>query len=587
MSSSGPRPAEKKPGSELSEALAACRGAFGGIALTSVMSNILTLTGSFFMLEVYDRVVPSRSIPTLVGLCVIAAFLYIAQGGFEVLRGRILARVGCRLDGILSGRVYDMLIRLSLQVGNRNNNNTEPSRDLDTLRGYLSGLGPVAILDLPWLPLYLTICFLFHPLLGITASIGAVVLVVLMLLVEVFMRAPTQAVTRHANTRNKIAEVSRRNAEALTAMGMADRMAERWGRANSKLMTAQCTTSDIAGGFGALSRTLRMMLQSGVLAVGAYLVIHQEATGGIIIAGSILSARALAPVDQVIAHWKSMAAARQSWKRLSKLLSLLPVQAAPLSLQAPKSTLVVENMSVAPPGGAKLVVRDINFRVEAGQGLGIIGRSGSGKSSLARSLVGVWSAARGHVRIDGAAIDQWSSTALGRHIGYLPQNIELLDGSVAENIARFEPDPDPQQIIAAAKMTGVHDLILRLPNGYDTEIGEQGSALSAGQAQRVAMARAVYGDPFLVVLDEPNSNLDAEGEQALTEAIRRIRARGGIVIVVAHRPSAIAAVDLVLLMNEGCVQAFGPKEEVLAKVLVQQPQSPSLKVVPGSASAGR
>jgi PrtD family type I secretion system ABC transporter len=584
MSSTPPRLSENKSCSELAGALAACRGAFVGTALISVMSNVLTLTGSFFMLEVYDRVVPSRSIPTLIGLCVIAAFLYMTQGALDAMRGRILARAGCKLDESLSGRIYDLLVRLSLQTGSRTDG-AQPSRDLDNLRGYLSGLGPVALLDLPWLPLYLMICYLFHPLLGITALVGAVVLVALMLLVEVFMRAPAQAVTRHAVARNKIAEVSRRNAEALTAMGMGDRMAGRWSEANSKLMAAQCEMSDIAGGFGALSRTLRMMLQSGVLAVGAYLVIHQEATGGIIIAGSILSARALAPVDQVIAHWKGMNAARQSWHRLSKLLALLPVRAPALPLQAPEKFLAVENMSVAPPGETKLVVRDVSFRLDAGQGLGIIGRSGSGKSSLARSLVGVWGPARGNVRIDGAAIDQWSSAALGQHIGYLPQNIELLDGTVAQNIARFELDPDPEEIIAAAKMAGVHDLILRLPNGYETEIGEQGSSLSAGQAQRVAMARALYRDPFLVVLDEPNSNLDAEGEQALTVAIRRIRARGGIVIVIAHRPSAIAAVDLVLMMNEGCAQAFGPKEEVLAKVVLQQPLPPSLKKVPEAAGA--
>ncbi|HZD90534.1 MAG TPA: type I secretion system permease/ATPase, partial [Pseudolabrys sp.] len=384
--------------------------------------------------------------------------------------------------------------------------------------------------------------------------------------------------------RNGLADSSRRNAEALTAMGMAGRVAARWNDANRAYMHSQRRASDIGGGLGAASKVLRMMLQSAVLGVGGYLVIHEQATAGIIIAGSILSARALAPVDLAIAHWKGFVAARQSWKRLNRLLAALPAQTARMALQAPCESITVEGVSVTPPGVQRVVVQDVGFRLEAGDGLGIIGPSGSGKSSLARALVGVWRPLRGKVRLDGAALDQWAPEALGVHLGYLPQDVELLAGTVAQNIARFEPEPDSDAVIAAAKAVGVHDMIVSLPDGYDTLVGEHGSGLSAGQAQRVALARAIYRDPFLVVLDEPNSNLDSEGDDALTRAILAVRERKGIVIVVAHRPSAIAGVDKILVMSQGRMQALGPKDEVLAKVL--QPPRPvrPLKVVPDTGS---
>ncbi|HUL90371.1 MAG TPA: type I secretion system permease/ATPase [Pseudolabrys sp.] len=572
--------------SELAEALAACRGAFYGTALISGMSNILMLTGAMFMLEIYDRVLPSRSMPTLVGLLVLAAALFAALGVLDAIRGRILVRIGGALDETLSGRVYDALMRLPLRVGARGDG-TQPLRDLDAVRSYLSGLGPVALFDLPWIPLYLAICFAFHPLIGFTALGGAIILIVLTLLTEILMRAPAKAATEAAVMRNGLAEASRRNAEALVAMGMASRIAGRWSEANRQYMHSQREASDLGGGLGAISKVLRMMLQSLVLAVGAYLVIHQEASAGIIIAASILSARALAPVDLAIANWKGFVAARQSWQRLNRLLTISPVQSPPMQLQPPVQRLTVENVSTSPPGVPKIIVQDISLELEAGQGLGIIGPSGSGKSSLVRLLVGVWRPVRGNVRLDGAALDQWSPDELGRHVGYLPQDVELLAGTVAENIARFEPGADTEAVIAAAKAVGVHDLIVRLPSGYDTPIGEQGSALSAGQAQRIALARAVYRDPFLVVLDEPNSNLDSEGEEALTRAILGVRERKGIVIVVAHRPSAIAGVDRLLVMNQGRAQAIGPKDEVLSKVLQRPLSMPRpLKVVPESGSAG-
>ena len=579
------RPAIARPLSELSAALAACRGAFVGTALLSGMSNILMLSGAMFMLEVYDRVLPSRSTPTLVGLTILVAGLFAALGLIDDIRGRILGRIGGALDEALSGRVYDTMVRLPLRAGNRGDGN-QPLRDLDSIRSYLSGLGPVALFDLPWIPLYLAICFIFHPLIGLTALGGAVVLIALTLLTESLTKAPSKAALESAVARNSLAEASRRNAEALIAMGMFGRMAERWGKVNRDYMSSQQRTSDVGGGLSAISKVLRMMLQSGVLAVGAYLVINQQATAGIIIAGSILSARALAPVDLAIANWKGFVAARQSWQRLSKLLEAMPAQAPPMALHPPSHRLVIESVSAAPPGANKVMLHDVAFKLEAGQGLGIIGPSGSGKSSLVRLLVGVWQPLRGKVRLDGAALDQWSPDVLGRHIGYLPQDVELLTGTVAQNIARFESEPDHDAVIAAARAVDVHDMIVGLPQGYDTPVGEYGTSLSAGQAQRVALARAVYRDPFLVVLDEPNSHLDSDGDAALTRAILGVRERRGIVIVVAHRPSAIAGVDQILVMKEGRTQAFGPKDEVLSKVL-QRPAVPQpLKIVPESGSAG-
>jgi ATP-binding cassette, subfamily C, type I secretion system permease/ATPase len=566
-----------RPRSELAEALASCRSAFVAMGLISAMSNILTLTGSFFMLEIYDRVLPSHSLQTLVGLVILAAGLFIMLGLLDIIRGRILVRISASLDETLSGRVYETVVRLPLKVGMRENG-LQPLRDLDSARSFLSGFGPIALFDMPWLPIYLAICFMFHPYIGLAALVGAIILGVLTLLTEVMARAPANVATGFAMTRSALADASRRNAEALTAMGMGRQFAARWNDANGKYMASQQRASDVAGGFGAASKVLRMMVQSGVLAVGAYLVINQQATAGIIIAGSILSARALAPVDLAIANWRSFIAARQGWHRLTELLALLPLQSAPTALPPPVHELAVENAAVVPPGSERSVLQDVSFQLQAGSGLGIIGPSGSGKSSLARLLVGVWQPARGGVRLDGAALDQWTPDTLGRHVGYLPQDVELLAGTVAQNIARFESTVDSTALIAAAKAAGAHELIVNFPQGYDTPVGDRGSALSAGQAQRIALARALYGNPFLVVLDEPSSNLDTEGDEALSQAILGVRARGGIVVVVAHRPEAIASVDLLLVMNQGHAQSFGPKEEVLSRLVRSVPARP-LKVV--------
>ena len=574
----------QSPKSELAAALAACRGTFVAIAGFSAILNIMALTGSLFMLEVYDRVLPSRSVPTLVGLLALVVAVYLFQGLLDGIRGRLLVRIGMRLDNALSRRIHDALVRLPMEAPN-SGEGIHPVRDLDAVRSYLSGPGPTALFDLPWLPLYLAICFAFHVWIGVTVLVGALALVTLTLVAEARSRAAVRETTQASAERMRLADLTRRCAETVQALGMCGAMSARWAAANESHLARQAALSDLTGGFGSASRIMRMLLQSVVLAVGAYLVIQQQATAGIIIASSILSARALAPVDLAIAQWKGFAAARQVKVRLDKLLAILKSRPAPTPLPAPGKALTVDNVSIAPPDAQRVVVQDVSFALKAGSGLGIIGPSASGKSSLARLLVGIWRPARGTVRLDGAAFDQWTSDGLGRHLGYLPQNVELIEGTVAENISRFVPDAKPADVIEAATAAGVHELIVGLPQGYDTPVGEQGHRLSAGQQQRIALARALYGNPFLVVLDEPNSNLDAEGDEALSRAILSVRARGGIVAVVAHRPSALAGVDHVLALADGRQQAFGPKDEVLAKI-IQRPtpqQAPRKMFVPAVA----
>jgi ATP-binding cassette subfamily C protein len=571
-----PRPSEP-PRTTLAAVLASFRRVFSGIALMSGVVNILALTGSFFMLQVYDRVIPGRSVPTLVGLVVFAGTLFVFQGVLELIRSRLLVRIGMALDARMSGQVYAALMRLPLRT-KLAGDGLQSLRDLDQVRSFLSSVGPTALFDLPWMPLYLGICFLFHFWIGMTALAGAVILFGLTLFAEARTREPAKKANSQAAARNTLAEATRRNVEVLQAMGFGSRIAERWSDINADYLSTNAKASDLAGTLGTVSKILRMMLQSGILAIGAWLVIHQEATGGIMIASSIMMGRALAPIELAIAHWKGFVNARQAWARLTQLLALLPETATSVDLPAPTSALAVEGISVTPPGERRVVVQDANFALEKGAGLGIVGPSASGKSSLVRAIAGIWLPMRGTVRLDGATLDQWSPEELGTHIGYLPQDVQLFDGTIAENIARFEPQAASDKILAAARAAGVHDLVVHLAEGYETRIGEAGSALSAGQRQRVALARALYGDPFLVILDEPNSNLDAEGEAALTEAIQGVRARGGIAVVVAHRPSALASLDQVLVMANGRVQAFGPKNEVLNKVT--RPAGVPLKVVP-------
>lgn len=570
-----------QPRSELAEALRACRFAMVGLALFSGVINILMLTGSFFMLQVYDRVLPSRSVPTLIGLGILAGALFAFQGLLEVIRSRILMRVAEYLDVRLSPRVYQAAIQLPLRA-KVPGDSLQFFRDLDQIRTFISSTGPGAFFDMPWMPIYIFVCFLFHFWIGIAAIGSVLILVVMMLLTEWLSRGPMKAAAEQAAARNSLAEASHRNAEVIRALGMGPTMSHRWGTANRKYLDGQQEAGNITGTLGGFSRSLRMALQSFMLGLGAYLAIAQEASQGVIIASSILIARALAPVELAIGNWQQMGRARQSWRRLTDLLNQFPESRQMLELPPPKASISVEGVTVVPPGDTRVVVHDASFSLQAGNGLGIIGPSASGKSSLARVLVGVWMPRAGKVRLDGASLDQWTPEVLGRHIGYLPQEVELFAGTIAQNISRFDSDATSDKIISAAKLAGVHDVILRLAGGYETQIGERGTSLSAGQRQRIALARALYGDPFLIVLDEPNSNLDAAGEEALTGAITGVRSRGAILIVVAHRPSALAGVDQVLVMRDGKVQMVGPKEEVLRKIRPTSPMPAHMKVVSDS-----
>jgi len=548
-----------------------------GIALISGVVNLLTLTSPLFMLQVYDRVLASGSVPTLVGLAVLAAGLYAFQSLLDILRARVLLRIGERFDGRFSGRIHDAIVRLPL-LTRMPGDGLQPLRDLDNIRGFLGGNGPAAFFDLPWMPLYLGICFLFHFWIGMTALVGAIVLISLTLLTNALSRQPIRDTIAHGMVRNSLTEAARRNAEVVQALGLGNRIAAKWHEANAGYLAANRKAGDVASGLGGISKSLRMVLQSAILAVGAYLVITQQATGGVMIASSIMMGRALAPVDLAISSWKPFLMARQSWARLKDLLAKIPETAPVMALPAPERELRVEGVTIVPPGERKPTVAGLAFAVQAGSAIGVIGPSGSGKSTLSRVIVGAWMPAAGKVRIDGASLDQWDREALGHHIGYLPQGVDLFDGTIAENIARFEDDPDPETVVAAAKAAGAHELILRFEQGYETPIGEAGSALSAGQRQRIGLARALYRDPFLVVLDEPNANLDAEGELAVVKAIASVRERKGIAIVIAHRPSAIGAVDYVLVMDGGRQKAFGPRDDVLSKVLKGPPASPGAAV---------
>lgn len=562
-----PKIPHRKPSQPLAAAaLLPLVPALAGTAVVSGVINILALTSPLFMLQVYDRVLASRSISTLVGLGALAAALFAFQSMLDVIRGRVLLRIGEAVDRKLSGRVHQAIVRLPLEA-RMPGDGLQPLRDLDNVRGFLSGQGPTALFDLPWMPLYLGICFLFHFWIGIAALVGAVVLVSLTVITDALSRGPTREAMQHGMARNALMEAGRRNAEAVRAMGLGGRVEERWQKANTEYLLANRRTGDIAGSLGGVSRSLRVILQSGMLAVGAYLVIRQETSAGVMIASSIMMGRALAPVDLAIASWKPFLMARQSWSRLREMFALMPKTRAIMALPKPERELRVETMSIVPPGEKKPTLMGVNFALLAGSALAIIGPSGSGKSTLARALVGVWPAASGKVRIDGASLDQWDREELGRHVGYLPQGVELFDGTIAENISRFEPDADAGAIVAAAQAAGTHDLIVRFDNGYETRIGEAGSALSAGQRQRIGLARALYRDPFLVVLDEPNANLDAEGEKAVVQAMTSVRERQGIVAVVAHRPSALGVVNLVAVIEAGRMKAFGPRDEVLSRTL--------------------
>jgi ATP-binding cassette, subfamily C, type I secretion system permease/ATPase len=555
--------------SEMRSAIAASRTAFLAVVAASALVNILMLVGPIFMLQVYDRVLPSRSVSTLIGLLLIALVLLVVQAAVDTMRSRLLSRMGEAFDEAVRDPVFESVHHVA--ITQPNGDGLQIMRDLDTVRGFICGSGLVALCDLPWTPLYILVCTLFHPLMGLVVTGGAVALSLITFAAETFTRGPAQSLVGLASSRRFAAETAFHHAEVIHALGMNRRMAGLWSQRSEAYLDAQRLTSDLTGGFGSASRFLRLALQSGVLALGAWLVINQQATAGIMLAATILSIRALAPIDLAIANWRSFIACRASFRRICESLAAMPPKPALTELPAPSRELRVTSVSLNAPRSDILVLHDIGFTLPAGSALAVVGPSGAGKSTLARALVGVGSPVRGVIRIDGAALAQWNRLALGPSTGFLPQDVALFRGTVAQNISRFTAEPDAARTIAAAHQAGVHELILRLPKGYDTEVGDGGLMLSGGQRQRVALARALYGDPFLVVLDEPNSNLDNEGERALIEAVGRVRARGGIVVIIAHRSTLLRAVDHMLVLNEGRLQAFGKTESVLPLLTPAQP----------------
>jgi ATP-binding cassette subfamily C protein len=568
--------------SEVYAALKTCAPAFTSVAIFSGIINVLMLTGSIYMLQLYDRVLSSRSVSTLVFLSLIVLAAYMFQGKLDSIRAKMLARIGAWFDEMLAARVFDLVTTMPLK-GAKHAESMQPIRDLDQIRGFLSGLGPTALFDMPFMPIFLIGCFIVHPWLGWLSVVGAIIIVALTLYTDVKSRAPMFSLTRSAADRHTLAETARRNAEAVRALGMRRFLAKRYAEAHVQHVNDGLRASDAASGVGTFAKVFRMVLQSAVLGLGAYLVIHGEMSGGAMIAASIMMSRALAPIEVAVAHWKGFVSARQGYHRLDHILSIVPAQESRLSLPAPKSSVVVEDIYVGAPGTNAPIVQGVGFELRAGQGLGLIGPSASGKSTLARALVGVWPTLRGEVRLDGATLEQWEPDQLGGHIGYLPQDVELFEGTVAENIARFRPDAPAEKIIAAAQAAGAHEIILQLSEGYDTLIGEGGAALSGGQRQRVALARALYGDPFLVVLDEPNASLDGAGDEALNRAILSVRQRGGVVVVITHRPAALGNVDLVAIMEAGRLKAMGPRDEVLQAMMKRNTAPVPAKVAPQGA----
>lgn len=558
-----PNKRQKRNGKQAGEELiTGFRGIVVFLFTMSGIINILALTGAFYMLQIYDRALTGGSVPTLLALSALAIGLYLFQGTFDVIRSQVLVRVGARLDKKIAPLAHKVAIDMP-RFGFSTTESLERCRDVDTLRAFLGGQGPIALFDLPWMPVYLLFVYALHPYLGALTLGGAVVLTVLTIVTELMTRRLGVATQQAMVARNAIADSNARNADILKAMGFAGRAVHRFTTANDEHLQLQTRSNDITGTFSAVSRVLRMLLQSAVLGLGAYLTIKGDLSAGAIIAASVASSRALAPIDLAIGNWKGVVAARLAFQRLKETVVTLAKADQPMPLPSPARSLKVEKITVAAPASGRVLLSEIGFELAAGEGLGVIGPSAGGKTTLVRALTGVWPVLRGNVRLDDADLTQWDDEALGSHIGYLPQDVSLLDGTVEENISRFASDADPRAIIDAANTAGVHEMIVRMPDGYQTRIGPQGAVLSAGQRQRIGLARAVFNNPFLVVLDEPNSNLDSEGEQALTAAIRKIRERGGIVVVVAHRPSALAAVDLVAVIQNGRLAGFGPKDDII------------------------
>ena len=567
--------------SDLQEALKLCKGGFIAAAGFSMVINILMLTPTIYMLQLYDRVLSSRSESTLLMLTLIVTAIYLTQGALEWVRSQLLVRVSARLETLLNKRLYKVAYKQSLYSGGQRAS-AQPLDDLTSLRQFLTGNGLFAFFDAPWMPFYVAVMFMFHPLYGWTAVASIIILLILAMVNE----KATSQILADANglavTGRALLNKNLKNAEVIESMGMLDNVQQRWLEGSYKILSLQAIASSRAGLITALSKTLRIFLQSLILGLGAYLSIKQEITPGLMIAGSILLGRALAPIDMMIASWKGFIVARAQYARLNGLLQQVPEDKEKMSLPEPKGNIQAEQVVIIPPGAKTAAIKGISFTINQGDSVGIIGPSGAGKSTLVRGLLGIWPTSNGKFRLDGADVFEWDRMELGPSIGYLPQDIELFDGTISENIARFG-EIDPQKVIEAAQMADVHELILRLPDGYDTLIGASGGNLSGGQRQRVGLARALYGNPKVVVLDEPNSNLDEQGELALANAIRRLKEKQVTVIIVTHRNSVLGQLDKLLILNDGLLALYGPRNDVIAHL--QKQANTQLATSPAAVSA--
>ena len=528
----------------------------------SFVVNALMLTGPLYMLQVYDRVLGSGSEATLVALSVLVIGLFIALGVLEYARGKVMAIVGARFQERLDRRVFVAAMQRSAVAANDPNAVTA-QRDVEAIRGFLASPVLLALMDVPWTPFFLFAIFIFHPMLGWLAIGGGAFLIFVTLLNQLTSRRPQRDAGQAAVGSERLSDQLKAEAEVLQALGMSGTGYDRWQGARRIALQKGIAVAGISTGFGSLTKTFRLFLQSAMLGLGAWLVLQGELSAGAMIAGSILMGRALAPIEMVVGQWAVAQRAYEGWHRISELLSRVPESQTRTALPRPKALVEVDGLSVAPPGETKPILHLVRFRLEPGQAIGVIGPSGSGKSTLAKALTGVWRPLGGTVRLDGATLDQYDPDVLGRLVGYLPQRVTLFEGTIADNIARLDRQPESAAVVVAAKKADAHDMIVKLPQGYDTRISASGGRLSGGQMQRIGLARALYGDPVLMILDEPNSNLDNEGSAALNAAIRAMKAEGKSVLIMAHRPAAIQECDLLLVLEDGMRKAFGPRDQVL------------------------
>ncbi len=555
-------PAPPDGAAELRQVRDESRRLFGAVFVFSIFVNLLMLTGPIFMLQIYDRVLSSRSEETLIALLLLVAFLYVMMGLLDYARGRITARAGARFQDALDRRVFDAaLARLTVRPSDRLAQGAQG--DLESIQRLLTSPTFLAVFDIPWTPIFIIAIFLFHPWLGVLAVVGAMILIAITFLNQRATNRPMAQANATARNADRLGEQIKSESEIVQALGMREAGFDRWQQARGTALSQTVALSDRSGVFTTLSRTFRLFLQSAILAAGAWLVLQAELTPGAMIAASILLGRALAPMDAAIGQWAVVQRAQEGWGKLVELLSSVPPARERTALPRPRAQLEAQQVTVIPPGQHHAAIRMVSFVLEPGSALGVIGPSGAGKSTLARALTGVWRPAGGRVRLDGATLDQYDPDVLGSYLGYLPQRITLFDGTIAQNIARLREDRDDAKIVTAARKAGAHDMIVTLPDGYDTIVSPQGGRLSGGQIQRIGLARALYDDPVIVVLDEPNSNLDNEGSNALNATIRQLKSEGKSILIMAHRPAAIQECDKLLVLEHGTRTAFGPRDEVL------------------------